>query len=130
MLNRLKKLWWLLPAVLVVAVVAFVLWAGAAAEPMPQALAALEPDAQVAVETDPWLVFRPLEREPVTGLVLYPGGRVDPRAYAPTAHAIAAEGYLVAIVPMPLNLAFFAPGRVEEVMDAFPGVEHWAVGGH
>ncbi|MFN2227515.1 MAG: alpha/beta hydrolase, partial [Anaerolineae bacterium] len=129
-MKRLKRLWWVLPAVLVVAVAAFVLWASAAATPMPQALAALETDAQVTVDTDPWLVFRPVDGEPSTGLVLYPGGRVDPRAYAPAARAIAGEGYLVAIVPMPLNLAFFAAGRAAEVMDAFPDVQHWAVGGH
>jgi pimeloyl-ACP methyl ester carboxylesterase len=129
-MSRLRRLWWVLPAVLVVVVVAFVLWASAAAAPMPEALAALRSDAQVTAETDPWLVFQPRDREPATGLVLYPGARVDPRAYAPAAKAIAEEGYLVAIAPMPLNLAFFAPGRAAEVMTAFPGIEHWAVGGH
>ena len=129
-MKRLKRLWWILPAVLVVVIVAFVGWASAAAAPMPEALAALQPDAQVAVEIDPWLVFQPQDREPATGLVLYPGGRVAPHAYAPAARAIAEEGYLVAIVPMPLNLAFFAPGRAAEVMDAFPGIERWAMGGH
>ena len=74
------------------------------------------------------MVFRP--GDPTTGLILYPGGRVDPRAYAPTARALAEEGYLVVIVPMPLNLAFFAPGRAAEVMAAFPDIESWAVGGH
>jgi pimeloyl-ACP methyl ester carboxylesterase len=97
---------------------------------MPEALAALESDAQVHVETAPWLVFRPANQDPSVGLVLYPGGRVDPRAYAPTARALAEEGHLVVIVPMPLNLAFFAPGRAAEVMAAFPGIESWALGGH
>lgn len=129
-MQRLKKLWWVVPAVLVVVVASFVLWASAAADPMPQALAALESDGQVAVATEPWLVFRPADREPAAGLILYPGGRVDARAYAPLARAIAAEGYLVVVVPMPLNLAFFAPGRAAEVVDAFPDVEQWAVGGH
>jgi len=41
---------------------------------------------------------------------------VDPRAYAPAARALAEEGYLVVIVPMPLNLAVLAPGRAAEVM--------------
>jgi pimeloyl-ACP methyl ester carboxylesterase len=97
---------------------------------MPEALAALESDARVHVETAPWLVFRPANQDPSVGLVLYPGGRVDPRAYAPTARALAEEGHLVVIVPMPLNLAFFAPGRAAEVMAAFPGIESWALGGH
>jgi hypothetical protein len=113
-----------------VAGIGFAVWASASPAPMPEALAALEPNARVDVRTAPWLVFRPLDREPAAGLILYPGGRVDPRAYAPTARAVAEEGYLVVIVPMPLNLAFFAPGRASEVMVAFPGIEHWAVGGH
>jgi pimeloyl-ACP methyl ester carboxylesterase len=129
-MKRMKRLWWVLPAAVVLAGVAFFLWASAAAAPMPEALAALESDAQVHVETDPWLVFLPVGQDPSTGLILYPGGRVDPRAYAPTARALAEEGYLVVIVPMPLNLAVFAPGRAADVMAAFPGIENWAVGGH
>lgn len=97
---------------------------------MPEALAALQSDDQVQVETEPWLLFRPVGEEPTTGLILYPGGRVDPRAYAVAARALAGEGYQVVIVPMPLNLAVLAPGRVAEVMAAFPEVKHWAVGGH
>jgi pimeloyl-ACP methyl ester carboxylesterase len=34
------------------------------------------------------------------------------------------------MVPMPPSLAFFAPGRAAEVMDAFPGIDRWAIGGH
>jgi hypothetical protein len=126
----LKRWWWILPLVLGLAVVAFVLWASIVPPPMPEALAALETDDTVAVETEPWLVFRPVGTEPTTGLILYPGGRVDPRAYAPAARALASQGYLVTIVPMPLNLAFFAPNRAAEVMAAFPQVQQWAIGGH
>jgi hypothetical protein len=97
---------------------------------MPEALSSLQSDAQVGVETEPWLIFQSVAEEPIVGLVLYPGGRVDPRAYAPAARAIAAEGYLVVIVPMPLNLAFFGPNRAAEVLAAFPDVECWAIGGH
>jgi dienelactone hydrolase len=129
-MKWIKRLWWVLPALLILAGVTFFLWASAAATPMPEALAALESDASVQVETDPWLVFQPAGAEPTVGLILYPGGRVDPRGYAPTARALAEEGYLAVIVPMPLNLAVLAPGRAAEVMAAFPGIERWAVGGH
>jgi dienelactone hydrolase len=129
-MSRLKRWWWLLLLLPILGVAAFVIWAGTGPGPMPEALAALEPDAGVHVETAPWLVFRPANQDPTVGLVLYPGGRVDPRAYAPAARALAEEGYLVVIVPMPLNLAVLAPGRAAEVMAAFPGVKSWAVGGH
>lgn len=129
-MKILKRWWWLLPLVLLLAAGLFVVWGSTPAAPMPEALAALESDAQVLVDTEPWLVFRPAGQEPVTGLVLYPGGRVDPRAYAPAGRGLAEQGYLVAIVPMPLNLAIFAPNRAGDVMAAFPTVEYWAVGGH
>jgi hypothetical protein len=129
-MSRIKKLWWVPPALLILSGVAFFLWASAAAAPMPEALAAQESDALIHIETDPWLVFRPIDRYPTVGLILYPGGRVDSRAYAPIARSLAEKGHLVVIVPMPLNLAVFAPGRAAQVMAAFPGIESWAVGGH
>jgi len=129
-MRILKRWWWLLPLVLILAVGGFVLWSSTAAAPMPAALAALQSDAQVQVETEPWLLFMPTGAKPAVGLVLYPGARVDPRAYAPTAHALAGDGYLVVIVPMPLNMAFFAPDQAAEVMAAFPETSRWAIGGH
>ncbi len=128
-MRKLKR-WLGLLLLLLLALAGFVIWASMSSSPMPEALAALQSDAQVQVETEGWLIFRPVDGEPAVGLILYPGGRVDPRAYAPPARAIAAEGYLVVMVPMPLNLAFFGPDRAAEVMAAFPEVERWAVGGH
>ncbi len=129
-MRKLKRWLGLLFLLLLMALVGFVVWASMPSSPMPEALAALQSDAQVGVEVKPWLIFSPLDGEPDAGLILYPGGRVDPRAYAPTAHAIAAEGYLVVIVPMPLNLAVFGSSRAAEVLAAFPEVERWALGGH
>ena len=84
-MTRLKRLWWLLPLLLLGVVAAFVIWAITGPAPMPEALEALQSNGLVMVETEPWLVFQPEGREPTTGLILYPGGRVDARAYAPAA---------------------------------------------
>jgi pimeloyl-ACP methyl ester carboxylesterase len=97
---------------------------------MPEALSALRPDSQVRVEQGRWIVFQPIDGQPETGLIFYPGGRVDARAYAPAMRAVAAQGYLAVIVPMPLNLAVLAPDSAAEVMAAYPQVRHWAIGGH
>lgn len=97
-----------------------------------EALAALESDEQVTVLEENWLIFTPNVTTPTTGFIVYPGGLVDPRAYAPLARGIAAEGYVVVIVPMPLNLAVFNLNAADEVLaDArFASVTHWAIGGH
>lgn len=76
------------------------------------------------------LVFRPAGTKPVTGLILYPGGKVDAAAYAPTAAALAELGFLVVIVPMPLNLAVLGIDRADTVMAAHPEIAQWAIGGH
>ena len=120
----------ILGALVAAAALAFVIWASLAAPPEPAALQALESSPAVRVEQDPWLTFIPTGEVRPVGLILYPGGRVDPRAYAAAAHALAAEGFLTAIVPMPLNLAVFAPQRAADVMEAFPEIQAWAVGGH
>jgi hypothetical protein len=130
-MSKLRRRWWLLLVVLpVLATLGFVAWASLVPAPLPEALAALQSDGQVQVETGRWLVFQPRHERPTTGLILYPGGRVNFRAYAPAARAIAAEGYVVVIVRMPLNLAVFAPERAAEVLRAFPDVRRWAIGGH
>ncbi len=130
-MSTLKKRWWLvLIGSLLAAVVGFVAWGLIIPAPMPEALAALQSDSQVKITTEPWLVFQPIESTPTTGLIIYPGGRVDPRAYAPQAHAIAENDYLVVIVPMPLNLAVFGSRRAASVIEAYPEIEKWVIGGH
>jgi hypothetical protein len=107
-----------------------VFWAERTPPPMPEALVALESDSAVQVDADRWLVFQPAQEQPQVGLILYPQGRVDVRSYAPAARAIAEKGYLVILVPMPLNLAVFAPDAASEVIAFFPEIGRWAIGGH
>jgi len=130
-----RRRWWLwtligLLAIMLIGVTGFVIWANTAAQPMAQALVALEGNNQVVVLEGKWLIFEPLTEPKQTGFIFYPGGRVDARAYAPQALAIAEKGYPVVIVPMPLNLAVFGISRADEVMAAFPEIERWVIGGH
>jgi pimeloyl-ACP methyl ester carboxylesterase len=126
----LARLGILILIILVVAVGGFVVWASTPLGPDEAALTALQSGDGIQVEDTPWLSFRPSGAEPATGLILYPGGRVDARAYAPLARAIAGAGHRVVIVPMPLNLAVFGPARAGDVIAAYPAVEVWAIGGH
>ena len=129
-MMALKRYGWIPVLVLVVALLGFVAWAEIIPSPLPEAWAALGSDGDVAVIQDRWIVFLPTDQEPRAGLILYPGGRVDPVAYAPMARSIAADGYLVALVPMPLNLAFTGINKASQVMAAYPEISRWAIGGH
>jgi len=115
---------------LVAAVIGFVIWGSTPQAATDVALQALVSDSAVVVDTDPWLTFSPVGETPQAGLIVYPGGHVDPRAYAPLAREIASHGYRVVIVPMPLALAVVAPDRALEVMAQDRIVEAWAIGGH
>jgi dienelactone hydrolase len=111
----------------------FVAWASGTNPIQPEAQAALQSGSTVNVTTGSggnWLIFQPAGQPPDTGLIFYPGGKVDFRAYAPYARALAEQGYLVVIPRMPLNLAVFDAAEAGEVMAAYPDIEHWAVGGH
>ena len=118
-------------ALLLISAGGFLLWAMNPAQPEPLALESLQSDDQIRVEQlNSWLVFTPNGTSPTTGLILYPGGRVDYRAYAPHARDIAAGGFTVVIVPMPLNLAVLGFNRAGAVIEAIPEITYWAIGGH
>ena len=108
----------------------FVAWASNSFGPGKQALAALESDAQVQVTLSDLIVFQPVDVQASIGFIFYPGGRVDYRSYAPALHQIAANGYLVVLVPAPLNLMVFDANAADAVFPQFPKISHWALGGH
>ena len=115
-----------LVALLLLAVLGFVGWTRIARYPAA-------PDAaQVALAADNaggWLTFTP-EEPNGAGLIIYPGGLVDPAAYALLAQAFADRGVMTVIVPMPLDLAVFDVNQADAVIAAYPEVERWAITGH
>jgi hypothetical protein len=120
-----------LVVVVVVAAIGFLSWARP--QPLlPEAQAALSSTAAAtyAAGADGRLTWTPTATRPTTGLVLYTGGKVPPAAYAPTARAIAEQGFLVALVPAPFNLAILDTNAAAHVIDDHPEIASWAVGGH
>lgn len=99
----------------------------------PEAIAALQSDDSVTVnrpDGEDWYVFTPTKADPSTGFIIYPGGFVDPVAYAPTARDVAEDGYFVVIDPMPLNLAVLDIEAADKIIAAYPQISAWAIGGH
>jgi pimeloyl-ACP methyl ester carboxylesterase len=113
-----------------IAALGFILWANATMGPEQEALAALRSDEHVTVRLDQFIVFQPANKKPRMALVFYPGGRIDYRSYAAPLRKIAAEGYLVILMPVRLNLAFFDTNAADRAIAAFPEIRQWVVGGH
>jgi hypothetical protein len=118
-------------ALIIVAGMVFYVWASTpVGELMPAAQQELESSETVNVTYDEWLVFSPQEGAPKTGFIFYPGGRVLADAYAPLGQSLAEQGYLAVFVPMPLNLAILNVDGANAVIEAYPEVNHWVIGGH
>jgi len=126
MSRRLRVAAVVVAALVVVLVGGFYAWTRVARyAAFPEAVAVAEDAERVRG----WTVFTP-EGEPIAGFVFYPGGLVDPVAYAPWLQRLADGGVLAVLVPMPLDLAVFGIGRAADVIAAFPEVDTWAIGGH
>ena len=98
--------------------------------PLPEAVKSLESDDLVKVIHEPWLTFNPPQTNQKTGFIFYPGGRINPQGYASLMRMIAEEGYLVIVPKMPINMAVFNANIADEIIDFYPSIDHWVIGGH
>ena len=131
MKKRVKFALIIIGVVILIGIIGFITWGLTPLGPTSEALAALESNANVTVEDKGnFIVFTPTSHIPITGFILYPGGHVDYRSYAPIAQEIASHGYRVSIVRMPLSLAVFGIDRADEVISAYPDMRYWVIGGH
>lgn len=69
-------------------------------------------------------------KEPLAGLIFYPGGKVQAEAYAPLMQLYAENGILCALTKMPANLAVLNPNAADGIQERYPQIESWYIGGH
>ena len=129
-MNAIKTFLLALAVVIGTVVIGFLIWALNPLEASPEALAALESDANVTVTEGDYVTFMPANSQPTQAFVFYPGGRVDHRAYAVPLRKIAEQGVLVVLLPVRLNLAFFEIDAADKAIPDFPEIRDWVVGGH
>lgn len=66
-----------------------------------------------------------------TALIFYPGAKVEYSAYLPILDKIKdSTGVTCILVKMPFNMAIFDADRADEIMNQFPDIKKWYVGGH
>ena len=94
------------------------------------AIQAFAPMNEVALQTleDGTMIFKP--EEAVTGLIFYPGGKVEYTAYQPLMAACAERGIMCVLVEMPFNLAVFDINAADGIQEKYPEIKNWYIGGH
>jgi hypothetical protein len=129
-MKIIKRILISLAALIALIIIGFSIWAYTPAKPMQTALDSVKSAEIVNLGSGSSMVFNPSEGKATTGLIFYPGGRVDYRAYAPMAEALAENGFLVVIPQMPFNLAVFGYNKAEKYIQEYTAIEHWVIGGH
>ncbi len=64
------------------------------------------------------------------GLIIYPGGKVESKAYEPLMTECAIREISCFLVDMPFNLAVFDINAADLIYKEFPDIDKWYIGGH
>ena len=93
------------------------------------AIAATASASGIAIhQNDKTLAFIPEQTE--MGFIFYPGGKVEYTAYAPLMRALAENGVLCVLTEMPMNLAVLDMNAADGILERYPRVNRWYIGGH
>ena len=115
---------------LIIVMGVFFIYVGSYYEADMEAIAAFKYDGFDVREIDDGTVAYAPKGDFDTGVVFYPGGKVEFQAYIPLAQALASRGILCILVDMPFNLAVFDIDRADGVYEGFVMVDHWYMAGH
>ncbi len=130
--KKFVRLFLILLIVFVAIGIGFTIWAYTPPELMPEVNQYLSSSIDVSVEFDNAkgdIYFVPKSSEKNTGIIFYPGGRVNYKSYAPLLFKLAENGYYGVILKVPFNLAFFRISGAQDVLEKYPNVK-WVVAGH
>ena len=128
-----KRFLKIIAVLLIIAVIGVFLWlyiwsSRSSADPQAEALRIME---EPTVSRDgSVIVFEPQGTARSVALIYYPGGLVEPEAYAPVANEIAQFGFPVFVPEMPFNLAVTRAGRATAIIADNPEIDTWVIGGH
>ncbi len=82
-----------------------------------RAISALSSTSEYTVDNnDDFIIFTPRNNKSTTGLIIYPGAKIEPESYSVIASEVASKGFTTIIVKMPFNLAFFDANKADKVI--------------
>lgn len=125
-----KNIFKAVAVVVIIALVGSLAWLLNAYEPQDVARENLVSNSEVKVVEGDITEFIPKDVVSNTGVIIYPGARIDVKAYAPLANRLAQNGYKVFAVDMPFNMAIFSSHKADKVIEENKDIENWIIVGH
>ena len=92
-------------------------------------MGSVETDEVIVSEKNGMAVFLPRGGSD-TGLIFYPGGKVEYSAYAPLLYRCAEMGITCVLVEMPGNLAVLDINAADGIQERYTHVNEWYLAGH
>ncbi len=93
------------------------------------AIAVMQSDAVMPVQDN--LIMLSPTTPGDTALIFYPGAKVEYLAYLPILKKIKqSSGITCILVKMPFNMAIFDTKAADRIIDQFPDIKNWYIGGH
>ncbi len=117
--------------IIAVALISFLVYVSDYYHADSRALNALSSTNTYTVDNnDNFITFTPLGNKSDTGVIIYPGGKVQAESYAVMASQLAANGYMTVIVKMPFNLVIFDTNKANKVITNHTEIQNWVIAGH
>lgn len=127
--KRLKVILIAISAFIVVLIAGFFIYVSNYYHADDVALAVMKNETELDVQDD-YIALSPSTSSDAA-LIFYPGGKVEYLAYLPLLEKITAQtGMMTILVEMPFNLAVFGASKADQVIEQFPNITDWYIGGH
>ena len=109
----------------------FFIYVGIYNHATPHALAYLQnSDKSIVKDTYDYLCFIPKIKNNKKGIIFYPGGKVEYKAYAPLLRSLSDIGITCILAKVPFNLAVLNYNAANNKQKLFPNITSWYIGGH
>lgn len=121
----------LFSAILLIAIASFAIYVSDYYHADSRASAALQStESYNVVDNSNSITFTPSGNKSSTGIIIYPGAKVEAESYAVLASQLATNGYTTIIVKMPFNLAFFGVNNADKIIASHNEIKSWVIAGH
>lgn len=113
---------------IIVCVGGFLIWANDYYHAEDVAITTMQGDNSIKVDNNLTIISPGVPSE--TGIIFYPGAKVEAISYLPLLEKLKKEGFTCVLVKMPLNMAIFDANAADEVFDKLPHIKNWYIAGH